>query len=210
MTALRDIGQALSDMQAAVILLDLDPYLTGFARSALASADHLIVPLKADSFSLHCLRHRYQQLREWAAASAQSPQAPRPGKSLPSSQLATVMGYVLLRHPLRLTQSPGVRERWLARVPGEYARAVVGKPDSDGDTVADDPHCLAVLKDYGALLAMAQEAGKPIFHLKPADGALGAHAQAVKAAEQDFRRLAIRIADRARVAGRPPSALHSQ
>jgi hypothetical protein len=44
---------------------------------------------------------------------------------------------------------------------------------------------------------MAQEARKPVFHLKPADGALGAHSYAVKDAYNDFKRLAIRIAGHA-------------
>jgi chromosome partitioning protein len=41
---------------------------------------------------------------------------------------------------------------------------------------------------------MAQEAHKPMFQLKPADGAIGAHVSAVKTAHQDFQRLAKRIA----------------
>ncbi len=41
---------------------------------------------------------------------------------------------------------------------------------------------------------MAMEARKPIFHLKSADGAIGAHTYAVKACEKDFEELAHRIA----------------
>ncbi|MDN5916647.1 MAG: hypothetical protein L0I76_16345 [Pseudonocardia sp.] len=43
---------------------------------------------------------------------------------------------------------------------------------------------------------MAQEAHKPIFELKPADGAFGGHQAAVRAAREDFVVLAGVIAAR--------------
>jgi len=44
---------------------------------------------------------------------------------------------------------------------------------------------------------MAEEARKAVFHLKPADGGLGAYEQLVQAAYLDFQRLAKEIAKRA-------------
>ncbi len=46
---------------------------------------------------------------------------------------------------------------------------------------------------------MAHEARKPIFLLKPADGALGAHVYAVQDAYQDFKKLSLEILSRAGV-----------
>ena len=43
---------------------------------------------------------------------------------------------------------------------------------------------------------MAMEARKPIFRLKPADGAIGAHTYSVKECEEDFRKLASRILEK--------------
>jgi hypothetical protein len=43
---------------------------------------------------------------------------------------------------------------------------------------------------------MAQEVRKPIFHLTSADGAIGAHAAAVRDAWSDFKALAVAILDR--------------
>jgi hypothetical protein len=63
--------------------------------------------------------------------------------------------------------------------------------------VKDDDQCLAVLKHYRSLMPMAQESRKPIFHLKPADGALGAHYSAVRDAERDFKELTQKIIKRA-------------
>ena len=47
---------------------------------------------------------------------------------------------------------------------------------------------------------MAMEAHKPMFFLKPADGAIGAHTAAVSACYEDFKQLAIRIAENCGVA----------
>ncbi|MCA1961909.1 MAG: hypothetical protein LDL33_14085 [Desulfomonile sp.] len=63
-------------------------------------------------------------------------------------------------------------------------------------TVREDPDCLALLKHYRSLVPMAQEARKPIFDLRPADGALGAHYATVQAAYRDFEELAIKVATR--------------
>ena len=46
------------------------------------------------------------------------------------------------------------------------------------------------------LLSMAREARKPIFHLKPADGAGGSHLKAALKAHDLFKQLALRIAGR--------------
>jgi hypothetical protein len=43
---------------------------------------------------------------------------------------------------------------------------------------------------------MAQEARKPMFHLRPADGALGGHLYAVQDCYADFEALARRLAER--------------
>jgi hypothetical protein len=43
---------------------------------------------------------------------------------------------------------------------------------------------------------MGQEARKPIFHLTPADGAIGSHAQAVQEAYKDFISLAGKLLEK--------------
>jgi hypothetical protein len=42
-------------------------------------------------------------------------------------------------------------------------------------------------------MPMAMEARKPVFKLKPADGAIGSHTYSVKDCEDDFRSLAEKI-----------------
>jgi hypothetical protein len=52
------------------------------------------------------------------------------------------------------------------------------------------------LKHYRSLMPMAMTAHKPMFLLKEADGARGAHLEAVQACYDDFYQLARRIGDR--------------
>jgi len=61
-------------------------------------------------------------------------------------------------------------------------------------TIDTDPNCIAKLKDYRSLMPLAQEARKPMFFLKPADGALGAHTYGVTEAYRDFKNVARKIA----------------
>jgi len=56
---------------------------------------------------------------------------------------------------------------------------------------------VAMLKHYRSLMPLAHEARKPVFHLKPSDGAIGAHSQAAREIGKDFERLARTILERA-------------
>ena len=48
---------------------------------------------------------------------------------------------------------------------------------------------VATIKHFRSLIALGQEARKPIFSLTPADGAMGAHSVAANAAYKDFESL---------------------
>ena len=75
---------------------------------------------------------------------------------------------------------------------------VLGESSGRQVKIEDDPHCLGLLKHYHSLMPMSHEARKPVFHLTSADGAIGAHQQAVTRAYDDFERLARRIDERLR------------
>lgn len=85
-------------------------------------------------------------------------------------------------------------ERWMRRIPEEYRESVLDEVGGLFKPEKGDPYRLASLKHYRSLMPMAQEVRKPIFHLKPADGAIGSHATAVQEAYQDFKRLAKALA----------------
>lgn len=67
---------------------------------------------------------------------------------------------------------------------------MLGEPGGDITDAASDPHCLGLLKHYHSLVPLAQEARKPLFLLRSADGAIGAHQQAVQAVYAHFGQLA--------------------
>jgi len=102
-----------------------------------------------------------------------------------------------MQHSVRRDRPVKSYDKWIARIPGTYREFVLKESTKDVPSVADDPHCFALVKHYRSLMAMAQEAHKPLFLLKSADGALGAHTYAVKSAYDDFKQLSLEIASRA-------------
>jgi hypothetical protein len=89
------------------------------------------------------------------------------------------VGYVIQQHAMRMDRPVKAYGRWMARIPTVYRDAVLDEMAKKAPLVANDPHCLALFKHYRSLMPMAMEARKPMFFLKPADGAIGAHVQAV-------------------------------
>lgn len=199
MSALWRIMQKASERHNAdVILMDLGPNLGAINRAALISADYVVVPLSPDLFSLQGLRNLGPTLREWRKAwNARIEKKPPVELELPKGEMQPV-GYIVQQHSIRLDRPAKAYERWIAQIPEVYRKAVLGQdvPSDHIKSLTDDEHCLALIKHYRSLMPLAQEARKPIFHLKPADGAIGAHMQGVTGAFQDFSKLAKRIADK--------------
>lgn len=204
----RIVQQAAETAGASVALLDLGPNLGAINRSALIAADHVVLPLAPDLFSLQGLenlgptfrgwrRQWKQRLQEWEKV-IRAGGGSRDLK-LPEGEMDPT-GYIVLQHAVRLDRPVRAYEKWIARIPEVYHRAVLDEALPSPMTVNEDPHCLALLKHYRSLMPLAQEARKPIFHLKPADGAIGAHQRAVQEAEQDFGVLTRAIAERTGIA----------
>ncbi|MDQ6666572.1 MAG: hypothetical protein M3Z23_19505 [Acidobacteriota bacterium] len=103
-------------------------------------------------------------------------------------------GYIVLPHAVRLDRPVQAYAKWMARIPLEYAQSVLGRQLTVSN--GEDLNQIALLKHYRSLMPMAQEARKPIFHLKPADGALGAHLTAANAAGKEFEALARELLSR--------------
>ncbi len=178
---------------ANVILVDLGPNLGAINRAALIAADFVAIPLAPDLFSLQGLRNLGPTLRRWRQQwQERLRKNPAPDLALPKAAMHPV-GYIVLQHAVRLDRPVRAYDRWIARIPQVYRMAVLDAPQDNRVSVVDDPHCLALLKHYRSLMPLAQEAHKPMFHLKPADGAIGAHLQAVQSAYQDFEQLAREI-----------------
>ncbi|MCH8841120.1 MAG: hypothetical protein IH831_10725 [Planctomycetes bacterium] len=104
-----------------------------------------------------------------------------------------------MQHSVRHDRPVKSYDKWIARIPSTFREFVMDEPGEDAPLVANDPYCFALMKHYRSLMPMAQEARKPIFLLKSADGALGSHTYAVQGAYDDFKNFSLDIAKRARV-----------
>ena len=199
LTAFSTIMQeAAAEMNASIILADVGPNLGAINRSALIATDYVVVPLGADLFSLRGLHNLGPTLKRWRQDwKRRRDNWSTPDFPLPKGDMKPI-GYVMQQHGVRLNRPVIAYDKWVNRMPEEYARNLLD--DNDGpypDTPAQDKeHALATVKHYRSLVPMAQEARKPIFHLTPADGAIGAHATAANAARDDFKALAEKITAR--------------
>lgn len=190
--------EAAARFDADLIVFDVGPNLGAINRSVLLASNHVIVPLGADLFSLQGLRNLGPTLRDWRTGwERRRANWPQPEINLPAGDMQPT-GYIAMRHGVRLSRPVQAYTRWLDQIPTEFRRSVLDDPLGAGTapSIETDPYCLAMLKNYHSLIPLAQEARKPIFFLKAADGALGAHANAVLGAYRDFQVLATSIAER--------------
>jgi chromosome partitioning protein len=179
---------------ADVILIDLGPNLGAINRASLIASDFVVIPLGPDLFSLQGLQNLGPALRNWREGwQKRLKENPPKDLPLPSGKIEPV-GYIVLRHTIRLDRPVKAFERWMARMPSTYTEAVLQQRHDPKVTIDTDPNCIARLKDYRNLMPLAQEARKPMFSLKPADGALGAHTYSVTEAYKDFKMVAQKIA----------------
>lgn len=193
----RILRQGAEQMGAEVILVDLGPSLGAFNRAALVTADAVVVPLAPDLYSLQGLRNLGPTLRRWQNEwSERRKRNPVADLAIPEGAMQPI-GYIVMQHAVRLDRPVKAYGRWISRIPAVYETAVVGASQPSTEIRIDhDRNCLASLKHYRSLMPLAQEARKPMFALKPADGAIGGHTTAVQGCYRDFSTLAITIAER--------------
>ncbi len=197
----RMVVSAARKQAATLALIDVGPNLGTINRAALLAADHVVVPLAPDLFSLQGLRNLGPTLSRWREEWME-----RRGKK-PSGQdielplgLMKLEGYVVLQHAMRMDRPVRAYGNWMARIPGDYRRAVLEKPGQAPNTIENDSDCLGLLRNYRSLMPLAMEARKPMFALKAADGAIGSHFRAVQDCRRDFDTLADKIAERCGIA----------
>ena len=188
--------KSAKDMDAQLIIFDVGPNLGAINRSVLIGTDYVVVPLAADLFSIQGLRNLGPSLVRWKQGWHQRLELLRANplqQALPSGDTQPI-GYVAMQHQERLSRPVKAYGAWLERMPREYRSSLsLPKSESSFPSVKDDPECLALLRHYKSLIPMAQEARKPVFLLKSADGAIGGHAASVAQAYEDFEALARKI-----------------
>ena len=195
----RALHGAAEEVAADLILMDVGPNLGALNRAVLVTADHVVVPLAADLYSIRGLYNLGPTLRRWRQEWSERRERNQvEGLDVPRGDMEPI-GYVVLQHAVRLNRPVMAYERWMERIPGAYRGFVVGEAARPALSMDDDEHCLATLKHYRSLMPLAEEARKPMFALKPADGVIGSQVNAVRGCYRDFRALARTVARRSGV-----------
>ncbi|MGH3310173.1 MAG: ParA family protein [Streptomyces sp.] len=189
----RTVAQVTASVQADIVLLDVGPNLGAINRAALIAADTVLMPLAADLFSLKGLTNLGPTLRTWRHDWQQLvlPRIPD-GFHAPRAAM-TPLGYVIMQPEMRLDRPLKAYERWLERIPWVFNTAVLDQQPPSRD---DASHRIATLRNYRSLTPLAHDARKPMFDLKPADGALGSAQQYVQTCFREFRGLAEAVLER--------------
>jgi len=196
MTAFHRSMLNASSFGPELILIDVGPNLGAINRSALIASDQVVIPMAPDLFSLQGLKNLGPTLREWRGVWAELKAKAPSDLDLPNG-LMEPAGYIVMQHGMRDNRPVKAYSRWLNKIPSVYRDVVLDKPVEEGMEVAQDPLNLALLKHYRSLMPLAMSASKPMFQLKPSDGAIGAHVEAVRNCESDFLALAKRIGNTA-------------
>ncbi len=181
----RIIRTAAESKGAEIILIDVGPNLGAVNRAALIAAEHIVMPLAPGLFSLQGLRNLGPTLKEWRKGWKQrSLQKPdKFSEPMPTGTMKPT-GYIIMQHAERRNRPVKAYQKWVDKIPQTYKEYVLDSP-----TVSKASHQIGLIKNYQSLMPYAQEARKPIFKLKPAEGAIGAHAQMVQKCYNDFETL---------------------
>lgn len=194
----RIMQKGAEKQNASVILADLGPNLGAINRSILIASDYVVIPLASDLFSLQGLQNLGPTLKKWRKQWDERKQK-KPHDidfDLPEGSIEPI-GYILMQHAVRLDRPVQSYQKWAQRIPETYNKEILDleRKISQEIRVENDPNCLASLKHYRSLMAMSQEARKPVFNLKPADGAIGTHFNSVKDIHREFKELSEKILD---------------
>lgn len=193
LSAFHRLARAAGELASAdLAFFDIGPNLGAINRAALLAADYVLLPLAPDLYSVQGMRNLGPTLIDWRTSwtdrlqrnTAQDLELPR-GAMQP-------LGYVLMQAGMRLSRPVKAYERWVRRMPGEFHQSIL-RDASVPDRTDDDPWCLGIMRHYQSLMPLAQDARKPMFQLRPGDGAIGSQMGAVQRCREDFDRLAARI-----------------
>lgn len=192
----RIIKNESTKFEAEFCVVDIGPNFCALNRATLIAADYVVVPMAADLFSLQGLKNLGERLKIWKKEwEERFSRNKARDLELPNADMKPI-GYIVMQHGIKESRQVKSYLKWANRIPDIYNENVLGLSGSHASEVESDPNCLALLKHYHSLIPMAMEARKPIFLLRPADGAIGAHCQAVERAYDDFKQMALKILER--------------
>lgn len=183
------INDAVNQFNAEVVLIDVGPNLGAINRAVTISSDFIIMPVASDLFSLQGIKNLGITLNTWKRQWIQRKDLKPVNLTFEIPERnSTPIGYIVMQYSAKESRPVKSYLRWANRIPSVFAEFVIGS-NSFPLTVEDDHFCIALLKHYRSLAPMSMEAHKPIFLLKPADGAIGAHVYAVRKSYEEFKNL---------------------
>jgi len=183
------INDAVQQFGAEIVLIDVGPNLGAINRAVTISSDYIIMPVASDLFSLQGIKNLGATLNTWKKKWSQRKEL-RPSNvsfEIPDKN-SIPCGYIIMQYSAKESRPVKSYLKWANRIPSVFSESVLGYPTSI-NTVENDKYCIALLKHYRSLAPMSMEAHKPIFLLKPGDGAIGAHVYAVQKAYEEFKTL---------------------
>jgi len=190
------IEQAAQTFHAEIVLIDVGPNLGAINRVVTISTDFLIMPVASDLFSLQGIKNLGTTLavwkQEWQQRKDMRPQ--NLTVSLPENAVIPI-GYIMMQYSAKESRPVQSYLKWANRIPGIFREFVLGETNNSSD-IDSDVNCIALLKHFRSLAPMSMEAHKPIFLLKPADGAIGAHTYAVQKVYDEFKSLTEKILEK--------------
>ncbi|MCC5945884.1 MAG: AAA family ATPase [Bernardetiaceae bacterium] len=186
----RIIQNAAKKYEIDYIFIDVGPNFGAINRASLISSDYLIVATTADLFSLKGLSNIGERIESWFEEWKKRLQERKEDAkqlNLPSDKILP-LGYVLMQHGVTSNKPVKSYKKFADRIPEVFRTSFKKETASTSIRFDADPYCLALIKHYNSLMPMAMEVRKPIFLLKPADGAIGAHYHAVRKVYGDFEK----------------------
>lgn len=190
------INDAANQFNAEYILIDVGPNLGAINRAVTISSDFILMPVASDLFSLQGIKNLGITLNTWKRQWNQRKEL-KPAYisfEIPSN-LSVPIGYIVMQYSAKESRPVKSYLKWANRIPSVFAEYVLDQ-DVQLNSVEEDHYCIALLKHYRSLAPMSMESHKPIFLLKPADGAIGAHVYAVQKSYQEFETMTKNILDK--------------
>lgn len=191
------IEEAAQRFEAEVALVDVGPNLGAINRAVAISSDYIIMPVASDLFSLQGIKNLGITLNKWKRQWQQRKELKPQNLSIAIPEnLSSPAGYIVMQYSAKESRPVKSYLKWANRIPHIFAEFVMNVTQEAIPSVETDPNCIALLKHYRSLAPMSMEVHKPIFLLKPADGAIGAHVYAVQKSYEEFKAFAHKILER--------------
>ncbi len=174
----RYILWATEQIDADIAFIDLGPNLGALNRCSLTASDYFIVPIAPDLFSLKGIENLGNKLALWKREWKQCADAWNTAESdeelrIPSGD-PIFAGYVLQQHNVRSTSKDGMTKGWSiynSQIEEAVKRLLAEKLELTHQSQWE----LGKIPNLDSLVPYSQNARKPIYECKSADGLRGEH-----------------------------------